>query len=665
MKKVTFFTLLCMLFTLAGCGNGRPVYQSADEYPVREGALDEMVYSPSKTVFSVWSPAADSVVLRLYAEGIGGEALESHKMKRKADGTWECTLRGDKQGLFYTFQVDSLQETPGIFAKAVGVNGRRGAVIDLHAAQPEGWETDVRPAFAGAQDAIVYEMHHRDFSIHPTSGITHKGKFLALTEEGTQVADGQGMASGIAHLKEMGVTHVQILPSYDYGSIDETRLADNNYNWGYDPVNYNAPEGGYSTNPYDPACRITEMKAMIQALHKAGIRVVMDVVYNHTYDVEHSNFHNTCPGYFYRYTADGELGNASGCGNETASERPMMRKFIVESCRYWLTEYHIDGFRFDLMGIHDIETMRAVRAMMDEIDNTLLLYGEGWAAGAPLLPAEELAMKANMQALPGVGAFCDDIRDALRGPFSDDHKGAFLANTRESGLEESIKFGIAGCIAHPDIDMSKVNYSKTPWALQPTQSINYVSCHDDMMLTDRLKASIRLQAGELERLDKLAQTAVLTSQGIPFLWAGEEILRDKKGVHNSYCSPDSINAIDWSLKAKNEDVFRYYQGLIALRKAHPAFRMGDAETVRRHLHFTDIADGAGVVAFTIDGAAVGDEWKTIVVVLNANRYDVETSLPAGEFRVACADGQCPYAGTETIQEIAVTAAQSAQILYRL
>ena len=284
MKKVTFFTLLCMLFTLAGCGNGRPAYQSVDEYPVREGALDEMVYSPSKTVFSVWSPAADSVVLRLYAEGIGGEALESHKMKRQADGTWKCTLRGNKQGLFYTFQVDSLQETPGIFAKAVGVNGRRGAVIDLQAAQPEGWETDVRPAFAGAQDAIVYEMHHRDFSIHTTSGITHKGKFLALTEEGTQVADGQGMASGIAHLKELGVTHVQILPSYDYGSIDETRLADNNYNWGYDPVNYNAPEGGYSTNPYDPACRITEMKAMIQALHKAGIRVVMDVIYStHTH----------------------------------------------------------------------------------------------------------------------------------------------------------------------------------------------------------------------------------------------------------------------------------------------------------------------------------------------------------------------------------------------
>ena len=654
-----------LLCTLIGCNAERPVYQSVDEYPVRKGALDEMVYTPKKTTFSVWSPNADSVALRLYSQGTGGEMVEKHSMKRGSDGTWTCTLKGDKKGLFYTFQVDTLKETPGIFAKAVGVNGRRGAVIDLAAAQPAGWETDKRPAFAGAEDAIVYELHYRDFSIHSSSGVENKGKFLALTEPDTYVEGMDGLATGIDHLKELGITHVQILPSYDYGSIDETRLADNRYNWGYDPVNYNAPEGGYSTDPYDPACRIVEMKTMIQALHQAGIRVVMDVVYNHTFDVAHSNFHNTCPHYFYRYNEDGTLGNASGCGNETASERPMMRKFIVESCRYWLTEYHIDGFRFDLMGIHDIETMRAVREMMDEIDSTLLLYGEGWAAGAPLLPNEDLAMKANITALPGVGAFCDDMRDALRGPFSDDHKGAFLAGKNENGHQESIQFGIVGCIEHPDIDMQKVNYSKKPWTLQPTQSINYVSCHDDMMLTDRLKASIDLRPGELERLDKLAQTAVLTSQGIPFLWAGEEILRDKKGVHNSYCSPDSINAIDWTRKGTNHDVFRYYQGLIALRKAHPAFHMGDADLVRRHVHFKDIADGAGVVAFVIDGAAVGDEWRTIVVVLNANRYDVEIDLPEGEFHVACADGLCPYPKTRTMEETTTVAAQSAQILYAL
>ena len=655
-KQILALSLVC---TLAGCSVKAPVYESVDDYPVREGALDEMVYSPQKTMFSLWSPAADSVWLRLYAEGLGGEAQEAVAMRRGKDGTWTCSVRGDLQGKFYTFQVDNMEETPGIFAKAVGVNGKRGAVIDLRSTDPEGWAEDVRPAFAGAKDAIVYEMHYRDYSIHPSSGVAHKGKFLALTEKGTQAESGN--ATGIEHLKEMGVTHVQILPSYDYGSIDETRLEDNKYNWGYDPVNYNAPEGGYSTNPYDPACRIREMKEMIQALHKAGIRVVMDVVYNHTFDVAHSNFHNTCPGYFYRYNADGSLGNASGCGNETASERGMMRKFIVESCRYWLTEYHIDGFRFDLMGIHDIETMREVRAMMDGIDPTLLLYGEGWAAGAPLLPQEELAMKANILRIEGVGAFCDDMRDALRGPFSDDHKGAFLAG--EKGHEESIKFGIAGCIEHPEVDMSRVNYSKAAWAAEPTQCISYVSCHDDMMLTDRLKASVRLKKGELERLDKLAQTAVLTSQGIPFLWNGEEILRDKKGVHNSYCSPDSINAIDWSLKAQHEDVFRYYQGLIALRKAHPAFRMGEAELVRKHLHFLDAPEG--VVAYALDGEAVGDEWKTIVVVLNANRKAVEVALPAGTYRLACGDGECPYLGMRVDEKTTTVSAQSAQILYTI
>ena len=665
-KQILALSLVC---TLAGCSVKAPVYESVDDYPVREGALDEMVYSPQKTIFSLWSPAADSVWLRLYAEGLGGEAQEAVAMRRGKDGTWTCSVRGDLQGKFYTFQVDDMEETPGIFAKAVGVNGRRGAVIDLRSTDPEGWAEDVRPAFAGAKDAIVYEMHYRDYSIHPSSGVAHKGKFLALTEEGTKVSPmvrpgdrtSLNSATGIEHLKEMGVTHVQILPSYDYGSIDETRLEDNQYNWGYDPVNYNAPEGGYSTNPYDPACRIREMKEMIQALHKAGIRVVMDVVYNHTFDVAHSNFHNTCPGYFYRYNADGSLGNASGCGNETASERGMMRKFIVESCRYWLTEYHIDGFRFDLMGIHDIETMREVRAMMDGIDPTLLLYGEGWAAGAPLLPQEELAMKANILRIEGVGAFCDDMRDALRGPFSDDHKGAFLAG--EKGHEESIKFGIAGCIEHPEVDMSRVNYSKAAWAAEPTQCISYVSCHDDMMLTDRLKASVRLKKGELERLDKLAQTAVLTSQGIPFLWNGEEILRDKKGVHNSYCSPDSINAIDWSLKAQHEDVFRYYQGLIALRKAHPAFRMGEAELVRKHLHFLDAPEG--VVAYAMDGEAVGDEWKTIVVVLNANRKAVEVALPAGAYRLACGDGECPYSGMRVDEKTTTVSAQSAQILHTI
>ena len=426
-------------------------------------------------------------------------------------------------------------------------------------------------------------------------------------------------------------------------------------------MNYNAPDGGYSTNPYDPATRVREMKQMIQALHKAGIRVIMDVVYNHTFNVENSNFTQTAPDYFYRLTENGDLGNASGCGNETASERPMMRKFIVESCRYWIEEYHMDGFRFDLMGIHDVETMNEVRAMLDSIDPSLLLYGEGWAAGGPLYPGDELAMKANMQKLPGIGAFCDDMRDALRGPFSDNNRGAFLVG--EKGHEESIKFGLVGCIEHPEVDMEKVNYSKKAWTAQPTQSINYVSCHDDMMLTDRLKANKKLRAGELQKLSKLAQTAVLTSQGMPFLWCGEEIARDKKGVHNSYCSPDEINAIDWSLKQENLDLFRYYQGLIALRKAHPAFHMGDADLVRQNVHFLPVAEG--VVAYQLNGEAVGDSWKTIVVVLNAQSKAAQVALPEGEFHYACMDGNCPANSDAVVSGKVRVAPQSAAILYCL
>ena len=319
----------------------------------------------------------------------------------------------------------------------------------------------------------------------------------------------------------------------------------------------------------------------------------------------------------------------------------------------------MDGFRFDLMGIHDVETMNQVRQMMDSIDPSLLLYGEGWAAGGPLYKGDSLAMKANMQKLPGIGAFCDDMRDGLRGPFHDDHEGAFLIGKK--GCEESVKFGVVGCIEHPELDMEKVNYSKQAWTAQPTQAIVYVSCHDDMMLTDRLKATKKLRAGELQKLSKLAQTAVLTSQGMPFLWCGEEIARDKKGVHNSYCSPDDINAIDWSLKAKNIDLFRYYQGLIAMRKAHPAFHMGDADLVRANVSFLPAQEG--VVAYVLNGEAVGDDWKTIVVILNANTSPTQVALPEGEFRFACVDGECPYNGERIAKKTGRVAPQSAAFLY--
>ena len=647
-------------------------YESVDEYPVKKGSVREVLYSPNETTFTLWSPNADSVVLNLYTSGEGGEPIRTQHLARRVDGAWETAVVGDLKGLFYTFRVvqaDSrweLHENPGIFAVAVGVNGRRGAIVDLKETNPEGWAEDVRPAMKNASEAIVYEMHHRDFSIHPSSGIKNRGKFVAMLEQGAVSPEGQ--ATGIDHLKELGVTHVQILPSYDYGSIDETRLADNKYNWGYDPVNYNVPDGSYSTDPYDPQSRIREFKQMIQALHKAGFRVILDVVYNHTYDVAQSNFTQTCPDYFYRLREDGSLGNASGCGNETASERPMMRQFMLESVRYWVEEYHLDGFRFDLMGIHDIETMKAIRKMLDGIDPTILLYGEGWAAETPLTPEEARPMKANIYKMPGIGAFSDDLRDGLRGSCFDDKDEAFLAG--EAGHEQSIRFGIVGAIAHPQVDMERVNYSRQPWAKQPTQMIAYASCHDDMMLTDRLRSSVKPAKGkgaikddELKRLDKLAQTAILTSQGIPFIFAGEEVMRDKKGVHNSYCSPDDINAIDWSLKAKNRDLFDYYAGLIALRKAHPAFHLGDAELVRKHLEFIDTDDC--VVAFRLKNHAGGDKWEDIVVILNANRKPVSVALPAeGEYTVVVANGAVNAESIETCEKEVSVAAQTAMILHK-
>ena len=664
---------------LLGCEVCKPNYQSVDDYPVKSGSVQEVDYSPSCTAFSLWSPNADSVQLSLYESAESSAPLCTRWLKRQKDGSWQASVKGDLRGKFYAFRVwDPLlqyeqEESPGIFATAVGVNGRRGAIIDMRSTDPEGWSSDCRPAMDRVADAVVYELHHRDYSIHPSSGVEHKGKFLALTEHGT--LSPEGLATGIDHLKQLGVTHVQILPSYDYGSIDETRLADNRYNWGYDPVNYNVPEGSYSTDPYDPASRIREFKQMIQSLHKAGIRVILDVVYNHTYDVARSNFTQTAPGYFYRTREDGSLGNASGCGNETASERPMMRKFMLESVRWWVEEYHIDGFRFDLMAIHDIPTMNAIRQMLDDIDPTILLYGEGWAAETPLLEESLRPIKANIAAMPGIGAFSDELRDALRGPFYDDHQGAFLAGL--PGNEQSIRFGIVGAIEHPQVDMTKVNYSQQPWALQPTQMISYVSCHDDMMLTDRLRASVKpvgsrkskvesqktICDDELMRLDMLAQTVVLTSQGLPFLWNGEELMRDKRGVHNSYCSPDSINAIDWSLKARNQRLCDYYAGMIALRKAHPAFRLGDAELVRRHLEFINTPDCT--VAFRLKDNAGGDAWKDIVVVANAKREAVKVELPDDEpYTAVVANGEVNADGLFRCEKTAVVAPQSAMILYK-
>lgn len=623
-----------------------------------QGQFNEMEYGKTQTVFHL--NASSTPKLRLYKSGQGGKPVKTIKMRAIGNDRWKATVKGNLAGMFYTFDIGK-GECPGTFAKAVGVNGNRGAILNMADTNPEGWADDRRPALALPADQIIYELHMRDFSISPTSGMKHQGKYLALAEP-----------RAIAYLKSLGINAIHFQPLFDYASVDETQLHRPQFNWGYDPKNYNVPEGSYSTDPYKPEVRIREFKTMVQALHKAGIRVIFDAVYNHTFDIEGSNFQRTYPDYYYRKTADGRYSDGSGCGNETASERPLMREFMIESVKYWINEFHIDGFRFDLMGVHDIETMNQIRAAVDAIDPTIYIYGEGWSAGTCAYPQEKLAMKASTYKLNGIGAFSDDMRDALRGPFSDDTKGAFLAGIK--GEEESLKFGIVGGIAHKQVDMTRVNYDKKPWTNEPTQQISYVSCHDDMCLVDRLKASVpglkdmtRSQAdrlAELIRLDLLAQTAVFTSQGVPFMLAGEEMLRDKKGVHNSFSSPDSINEFNWDNLKQYPQVFEYYSNLIKLRRNHPAFRLGTAEAVREHLEF--IATDDCLVAFRLKNLEGIDSWKDIIVVLNANKEAKTIDIPEGEYTVACCNGVINEQGIGLSFKAsdAKVDAQSALILYQ-
>lgn len=614
-----------------------------------QNVFNEVNYTPKQTTFKLNAPKKPTI--RLYAVGRGGKAEKKVKMKQTSENVWQATINGDLKGKFYTFDIGK-GETPGVFAKAVGCNGQRGAIIDMKTTNPIGWENDDILVLQNPADLVIYEMHHRDFSIDKSSGLMNKGKFLALTEQ-----------KAIKHLKELGINAVHILPSYDFASVNEGNTTDPQYNWGYDPLNYNVPEGSYSNDAELPSRRILEFKQMVQALHKAGIRVILDVVYNHTFDIEGSNFERTFPKAYYRYTADGKPSNGSGCGNETASEKPLMREFMLESMKYWMKEYHIDGFRVDLMGIHDIETMNIIRNELTAFNPNVFIYGEGWSAGKCAYPTEKLAVKANMKQMPGIAAFSDELRDALRGPFNDDKQAAFLGGI--AGFEESIKAGIAGMIAHPQVDYSKVNYSKEPWANEPTQMISYVSCHDDMCLVDRIKASIPEAAydmDELIRLNQLAQTAVFTSQGVPFMLSGEEMLRDKKGVHNSYNSPDEINHLDWNNLKTYPQVFAYYKGLIHLRKAHPAFRLGSAELVRKHLEFLPTQDC--LVAFRLKNHAGGDKWNNIYVVLNGSTNLQTINIPNGKYTIVANNGVIDEAGIGEMEggEVMIDA-QTALILH--
>lgn len=630
LKTFVIIMIAATIQTLSGCQPATEK-ETTDGYPVYQGNDLGVIYSPEFTIFRIWAPTAAEITVRIYDQGHEGNLLETHSMKSDRDGTWRLKLRGDRKNLYYTLQARIgdkwMNEVPDMYAKAVGVNGNRGMIVDLASTNPEGWDSYTKPPLESFADIIVWEIHVRDFSIHPASGATYKGKYLAFTEEGTLSPEGE--KTGIDHLKELGITHVHLLPVFDYATIDETRLNVPQFNWGYDPKNFNVPEGSYSTNPYDGNVRIKEFKQVVQALHKNGIRVIMDVVYNHLYNASASSFENLVPGYYFRMNQDGSFSNGSGCGNETASEKTMMRKFMIESLKHWATEYHIDGFRFDLMGLNDIETMNLIREEMDKIDPTIFLYGEGWTAGDTPLLTEKRALKAHAAQLNEVAVFSDDIRDAIRGPWWEQDAPGFMTGRKD--LEESIKFGVVASTNHPQIDFPKVNYSNEPYATNPLQTITYVTCHDNPCLWDKIVSTcINCKKKEMLDIQKFANAIVLTSQGVPLLHAGEEIVRTKFGEHNSYNLPDSINQLVWHNKASYREVFDYYKDLITLRKNHPAFRMPTAEMISQHISFFEIEKPL-LVGYRIADNANGDKWKDILVYYNANPKVMEVQLPEGEW----------------------------------
>lgn len=606
--------MLCLITVSTGLNAQIPDWSA---YPKYNGNDLGLQYTAKRSIFKIWSPVADEAELIFYNNATDQTPASRVKMKKENKGVWTATVKGNQEGKLYVFRVRIgnrwSDEVPDPYAVSVGVNGRRAMVIDLAKTNPEGWSGDKGPALQNNTDAIIYELHIRDASIHSNSGITNKGKYLGLAERGTK--NPAGLSTGLDHIRELGVTHVHLLPFFDFLSVDEAKLNIPQYNWGYEPLNYNVPEGSYATNAADGITRIHELKKMIMAMHEAGLGVVMDVVYNHTMLSEDSYFNELVPGYYYRQTPDGKFSDATACGNETASERPMMRKFMIESLKYWVREYHIDGFRFDLMGVHDIETMNEIARELRAVRPGILLYGEGWTAKDSPLPDTVRALKKYAYRLDNIAVFSDDLRDGIKGSvFVNEEKG-FVSGRK--GMEESIRFGVTAACKHPQVNYKKINYSKAPYSKDPTNTVSYAECHDNHVLWDKLELSVpEASFEERKAMYKLALSIVLTSQGISFLHAGSEFLRTKHGNENSYNAGDSINAIDWDLKTRNQDVVEYIKALIALRKSHPAFRLVSGKQVAELIHF--LPTEPGTVAFTIDGSAAGDNWRKILVVYNSN-----------------------------------------------
>ena len=658
MMRRTFSSMICLLMLFNS--NAQDHYL---QYPDYKGSDLGISYLKSEVAFRIWSPPAEQAQLILYHEGDGGMPFKTIELTKGQNGTWFTRLKGHLKGTFYVFRVmingQWNEEVTDPYAKAVGINGKRAMVADLNETNPTGWAKDKSPSFSALNnptDAVIYELHIRDASIHPGSGIKNKGKYTGLTETGTRSAD--GLATGLDHLKELGVTHIHLLPFFDYNSVDESKRENTQYNWGYDPVNYNVPEGSYSADATDGLTRIKELKTLVQHFHQNGLRIIMDVVYNHTALTEKSNFNQLVPGYYYRHKKDGSFSNATGCNNETASEMPMMRKFMLESVKYWVEEYHIDGFRFDLMGVHDIITMNLISDELHKIKPDILLYGEGWTAGESPVPDSLRALKINARKLHRVAVFSDDIRDGIKGSVFDINDRGFA--TGKKGMEESIKFGIVAGCDHPQVNYKKVNYSKEPYAIAPWNVVTYCECHDNNTLWDKISLSCPdVPEADRKKMHQLALTIVLTSQGIPFLHAGSEFLRSKKGVENSYISGDSINAIDWNLKKENLSLTNYIEKLIRIRKAHPAFRMPEASLIKKFIRF-DSPVPEGTIAYTLNGAALGDKWKKIWIAFNGSNELKELILPEGKWKTGLSQDKMTktQSGTVHLQKY------SAVILYQ-
>lgn len=633
------------------------------DYEVYTGNDLGAVYSPKMTRFKVWAPEAESVKLNLYKQGEGDNLIDQHIMKKSANGTYVFEKQGDCNGIYYTYTVvnhGEEQEAVDPYTKAAGVNGQRGMVINLAKTNPQGFEMDGYRNPEHITDAIIYEGSVRDFTMDESSGVFHNGKFLGLTEANT--TNHFGEATALDYISDLGVTHVQILPAFDFETVDEKNQKAQ-YNWGYDPDNYNVPEGSYAVSPYDGAVRIQEMKQMVLALHSRGIGVIMDVVFNHTYRRDDSNLQKIVPGYYYRSDETGYT-NGSGCGNEVASDRPMVQKLIVDSLIYWAKEYHIDGFRFDLMGVLDIDTMNVIAERLKEIRPDIYLYGEGWNGGPSSLAEEKRAFKASAKKMPGIGMFNDDIRDTIKGSvFYDDHLGFVNGGTH---LENALRYGITGAVAHPQVDYDA--YGSKPWAKEPGQSINYVSCHDNYTLWDKLSVSCPEASEEKKKaMNRLCAAIVFTSQGVPFIQAGEEFLRskplpEKKGfAENSYNMPDAVNSIKWDNIHEYPDMIAYYKGLMALRKAHPVFRMkSEAEMTQNLCFLSDTPEN--VVAYLLKGKGADDTPENILVIFNGNDEEILYNLPEGKWKILVDDKTAGADGKKNISEKADVEPLSALVL---